>query len=639
MDRTFQCPSCGAEQEVTNPGISMKVCDYCHTSMYWDKESVLRTGWKSIELPPSSRFKVGMSGKIGGKSFHVLGRLAYSHDQGSWNEWFIEMQDGAIMWLSEDEGELFLEKPLDVKTELPRYEDLEPGMKIDLDGRIGIVEELGEAKCEGGEGQIPFQIEIGEIYPYVDGSTSDGKLSFGLEYDTEGGNPTAFIGKILAVKDSKVEKGGAPGQAVRHAEGIRCPNCGAPYDGPRLESTEMVVCRSCGSTLELEEAEAKVVGQNRGKEPDFTFKVGDPITIEGISYEVMGRLFYIEEDEGIQYPSMEYVLYEPDLGYLWLSEEDGHFTISRPIHGTAHFPPIGVPKQNVRVGVEVFQFFEWGNNYLRWVDGALPWTATHGELTRYKHAIKPPEYVDQEITGRESELFRGRYVSHDEMTAAAPADVNLPEPQGVYSCQPYVKPESLKGLSYVGLVFLLLNLALFIYSVVGEKAKTVLTETIPFSRYSKEHITKSFVVEEDNTVLRLKGRAPLSNSWLALDFAVMDSQDRVLSEFYDEASYYHGRDSEGYWTEGSQSFSENFMIREAGDYRLLVHGQGGAGYQGPARKEKVVLTIESDVTISWYFIFPIILSLLIVLSAPFHRWLFETRRWRSVMEDAYGDDD
>ena len=111
MDRKFQCPSCGAAQTVTNPGVVMKVCEFCRTTMYRDKESALRAGEKSLDLPPSSRFKVGSTGKLNKKPFMVLGRLAYAHEHGTWSEWFIETEDGSIKWLSEDEGELFLEQP------------------------------------------------------------------------------------------------------------------------------------------------------------------------------------------------------------------------------------------------------------------------------------------------------------------------------------------------------------------------------------------------------------------------------------------------------------------------------------------------------------------------------------------------
>ncbi|MBL8164213.1 MAG: DUF4178 domain-containing protein, partial [Anaerolineae bacterium] len=52
-----------------------------------------------------SRLRVGMSGKIRGRGFTVLGRIRYMYDEGFWEEWQITWDDGAPPdWLEEDEG-------------------------------------------------------------------------------------------------------------------------------------------------------------------------------------------------------------------------------------------------------------------------------------------------------------------------------------------------------------------------------------------------------------------------------------------------------------------------------------------------------------------------------------------------------
>ena len=247
MHREFQCPSCGATNEVTNPGIIMRVCDYCKTAMYWDEESVLRAGRKSVDLPPSNRFRIGGTGKIGSRSFRVLGRLSYAHDKGTWDEWFVEMQDGTIEWLTEDEEELFLETPVTLTSPVPPHEELRAGMRISLNDKVGLVEEIGRAQCIGGEGQIPFVIEIGETYPYADGSGEDGSFSFGLEYDSQTGTPTAFVGTIVPAGERGILSGKRGEAVAREGRIIRCLACGKPYEGPRVATTRMVVCAACGS--------------------------------------------------------------------------------------------------------------------------------------------------------------------------------------------------------------------------------------------------------------------------------------------------------------------------------------------------------------------------------------------------------
>lgn len=639
MERQFQCPSCGAANVVTNPGTLMRVCDYCHTAMYWDKDSVLRAGKQSVDLPPSTRFRVGGNGKIQGSSFRVLGRLRYAHEKGTWDEWYIAMEDGRILWLTEDEGELFLEFPVQLESIVPAFNELKPGNMIPLNDTVVRVEEVGYARCLGGEGEIPFVVEIGEVYPYADGAMPDGKSSFGLEYDPRTGEVQAFIGRILQPKHSQVASGDRAAPTARTAEAIRCRSCGKPYEGAKVETTRMVVCDACGSALELDEAEIRVIGRNVGEVPRFTFSIGQPITVNGIRFEVMGRLCYVENDEGTTYKSYDYALYNPDSGYLWLSEEEGHFTIKTVIHTRIPLPPIPVPHMKVSVQDKVFQIYETGEVTLRWVDGALPWRAAVGETTRYTHLISPPEFIDVEITGQEQELFRGRYLSREELLAGLPEGIELPEPdQGVYSCQPYEPSAWIRGWGKIGTLFLLLNVGLFGWCLLATKTTELLREKISADQYTKEHLTAPFSVYRDGVILCLNGYAPLKNSWIAMDFALVDSQDQVISEVYGDASYYSGTDSEGAWTEGSRSFESCFRVDKAGTYRLLIHGQGGTGESGPPGKEPVEIVVVSGKTIGWYFLVSIALSLGVALVPPLGRAVFERRRW-SIVSSGTEDDD
>jgi transcription elongation factor Elf1 len=659
MDREFHCPSCGAANKVTNPGVLMRVCDYCRTSFYWDKDSALRAGKKSIDLPASPRFRVGGGGKLRGKKFRVLGRLSYRHDAGRWDEWFIEM-GGEILWLSEDEGELFVERPLELKEPVPQFEELHAGTELTLRSKLCIVEEIGTAVCEGGEGEIPFVVEVGETYPYADGTASDGSFIFGLEYDAGAGPPRAFYGQALRINESKREAG-----VARHAEdsgagtAIRCVSCGKPYEGRREKTTKMVVCDACGSALELDEAEVRIVGVNEGNTPYFTFRIGIPLTFEGVMYEVMGRLVYEQVDEGVTYRWMEYVLYHPDKGYLWLTEEKGHFTVSSPIHlrGPAGDPAI---RTKVTIGNEEYKVFERGTARLTWVDGALPWVAAAGEVVEFTTFINPPHFIDREVTrsrgvsagpgatpaveasatrppAQEIEMFKGRYVSRTEIAQAAPKGTSLPgEPVSVHASQPYEPSAFLKGLGKLGVFFLVINFVLVLYGIAASGGKIVYSEEVSAEKYRQEYLGAPFEAPKDGLIYTLEGSTPVKNSWLAMDFALVNSKDQALKEMFAEASYYEGYD-EGRWTEGSQSFSSSFKIEKAGVYRLLIHGTGGSGENGPARNEPVTLRLVEGTPILWYFIFPILGAVLVMILSPVARWRFEQRRWAS--EDADWDDE
>jgi hypothetical protein len=624
MERQFQCPSCGAGNKVTNPGIVMRVCDYCKTAMYWDKDAVLRAGNKSMELPPSNRFRVGASGKLGGKPFRVLGRITYEHDAGRWNEWFIEVQDGSLMWLTEDEGELFLEKPLELKTPLPELSEIAPGCEIKLNDKIGIVEEIGKAKCLGGEGEIPFTVEIGDTYPYVDGAAPDGSFSFGLEYGAEG-RPQAFIGRIINLRGEAKSDAKADPEA-RLGEIIRCVNCGKPYEGKRVDSTKMVVCEACGSGLELDEAEVRLIGQNVGAKPHFTFDLGAPLKFDNVKYEVMGRMLYVENYDGDKYSNHEYVLYHPDSGYLWLNEERGHFLLRDVVHQRVTLPPFPQLKQKVTIGAETFQIFECGLVSLQWVDGAAPWRAAVGESTEYAHLIKPPEFIDHELTGAELEIFKGRYVDKDEMRTAAGTDAKLPEPRGVASCQQYKPYKWIAAGAKISLAFLVLNFILMLAGCAMDRPKLVMTDVIGYDSYSKSHMTEAFEIRKKGTLV-VHSSAAVNNSWLGADIALVNAKDEIIDEFGGDASYYEGIEDDEHWTEGSRSFTTRFRIEAPGTYKLLVHATGGSGHNGAAKKEDLTIKVYTGEVFPSYFWIPIGFSAILPLLLAYLRYRFEQRRW------------
>ena len=70
------------------------------------------------------------------------------------------------------------------------------------------------------------------------------------------------------------------------------------------------------------------------------FEIGDAGTLYGKPYEVCGRMLY-QDPEG--YQSVEYLLFNPDEGYLWLAEEMGHYVVNRPTQQAPARDPMLLP--------------------------------------------------------------------------------------------------------------------------------------------------------------------------------------------------------------------------------------------------------------------------------------------------------
>jgi len=69
------CPSCGAEVSFRSAASVMAVCEYCHSTLLKDAESVKDIGKMSDVLEDYSPLQINTSGEYQGKHFTVVGRI------------------------------------------------------------------------------------------------------------------------------------------------------------------------------------------------------------------------------------------------------------------------------------------------------------------------------------------------------------------------------------------------------------------------------------------------------------------------------------------------------------------------------------------------------------------------------------
>ena len=634
MSRQVRCPNCGGGHTLVNPGIQMVVCDYCQTTFYWDKDGTAKMGTKSILPDSDSRLYMGATGKILGKTFQVVGHVRYEHSSGAWDEWYMNIEGGKAAWVSEDERKLSLERALKIEQAPPPAQDLQLGYKIKLSGHVFTVRETGVAKCVGNEGQLPFTVLPEEQYPYADVATPDGKHFGTIEYD-EDGEVHAFMGKPLTHEQVTLDapKPDKQQDLSEHAKDIECPNCGAPLEQPKGRTSDTIVCPFCGSQNDLTGSEARVMGINpKGLKTGLLFKVGASATFNGIKYEVCGRMVY-KDDEG--YRSREYLMWNQDRGYLWLAEENGHWVLSKPTRQTLKPDPLVAgymikPKSKFGMGNTDFAFYEKTNEQLVYVDGALPWLASVGDRFTCTTLVAPPRQYEIETDGSEVEYFLGKYMTPQEVFDAFGEKRTPPQPNGVFPCQPFTRGPTANALLKVGLVFAAINLLLLAYSYFISEPDLIFSGAFDDDAYLKETISEPFSITEGG-VMDLKLHAPVSNNWLALDFALVDSNDKVQAEAGSEVSYYYGYEGGESWTEGSQTTEAFFKAPPPGTYRLILKGEAGT-----TRPPRIQVKLYQGAILSRYFLIIFIFTALAPLFEITRQKIFESRRWAPVTED---DDD
>ncbi|MCP5496023.1 MAG: DUF4178 domain-containing protein [Leptospiraceae bacterium] len=638
------CPSCGARAELSNPAVVQVTCSYCESIFVWDKEIAKFMGKKSRLTPAISGLKIGTEGKINGKNFRVLGRVRYAYqygestEEGVWDEWFLEDSKGEPIWLSEDMGELIFEQPV-LKKHSIQKDDIFVGKKVKVGEIVYTIREFGEAICVGAEGVLPFVVEPDETYQFADGKSIDGNYFLTIEFD-DLRDSNVFSGHRLKSHEISYQKE----EFVQHkkdAETIRCPSCASPLtlqgDSDKIAT---VVCDSCSSVVELDAGVALLTGKVKKElSKVFTFPIGAAGKLNNVDWMIVGRQRQDWKEDGEKGFDLEYLLYNPDKGYLWLSESNGHYYIGEPTDTAPEksLMDIHIPKTTCSIGGMKFRYFESGTLSLTYVDGALPWVAKIGDKVKYAEAIHPPYlYTEENVIktkdGKnfvaEVEFFKSYYIEPEVIAKAF--KMKLPPTYGVSPAQPY-KPAWKQGLlTKLGLI---VGGFLWVSSCfMGMSGEEVINQPFAVKDLNKKEVfTKSFTTDKEDETLQITINATLKNSWTEVAVALFkESADEVIADDDLGIEYYEGYEDGEHWSEGSKSQDIYWKIKEPGKYKLLLtipQAETSENTRVNVIVQKGIRRVYMLFLLSFaWFAFPIIFLI--------RKFSFETKRWAPVMPDS-----
>ncbi|VAX42066.1 hypothetical protein MNBD_PLANCTO02-1561 [hydrothermal vent metagenome] len=692
--KQFSCPSCGADITAQSQHVNLVICPSCQTSVLVDEKAVKISGKMSLLAVTSGPLFVKGTGTLGKRRFTVLGRVRYGYEAGFWDEWYLSFESGEFSWISEDELNYTFEKRTSLKSSPIDYASATPGDFITIGKEKLHIDEKGIAICEGAEGELPFVVEEGEKVPYLD--LSSGKLFATLEYELDG-NITLYHGRRLnlerlrmdltaeemglapaVLSEERKEKGEQRERVVRSSERSKklncfacggtlaipenppdeiacefcgtttdlslqacsCPHCAANIPLHGGSQVKSMVCPSCKMQVDVTRPDNPVLLESlaASKRPKLSFSIGQQCLLDELKYVLIGVVKYRQRDEGVSYFWTDFLLFNKDKGYRWLTGENGHFTLSVEIDERPEGinPKRAARKQKFKALGRKWRVFEvsHGATEIVFVDGELPWVAKIGDRNSFMDAIAPPYLLSAEWTKREMEWSLSEYKTSQEIAEAFNIPVKeLRKPIGVAPCQPNKIGSFRKQAMVIMLVVFALNFFLMCSSLVSVGDQVAKFSVQP-TEYEHEFLTQPFTVSKKNTICIAEFNAPVNNSWVYLDVAVIDSEELALLEYSADLSYYSGVEGGESWSEGSRSDSKMFNIEKPGKYRLLIKGSGGTG-QSPniAAARPVTITISQGVFPARYFIILWVFAFAWLSFDWWRRWSFETSRWGSENDD------
>jgi len=575
-----RCPSCGGPIVFSLGSTLLKVCEHCGSAVARKGADLKAYGKVAALIPTPSILALGVRGGYeGAPPFELVGRLQLDYGAGTWDEWLMAFSGGTWAWLSESQGK-FHYMGVAAVPPVPEFEDLQVGQTVDL-GPPGtfVVAEVRTARFVTAQGELPFDVEPGSALHYADLSGPGGQFGT-LDYGTGSTAEALYVGREVTLDELGMH--GLPEAEERRkkatGESLSCPNCGGPLEIRAPDQTQRVACPYCGSLLDATK-DLAVLQAMSAVPVQPRIPLGTKGTLQGVEWTLIGFMERSVTVESVRYPWQEYLLYDPRHGFRWLVEAKGHWSFVEPV-------PAGDVKEwgNNVCGYRnrSFKHFQGGLAYVDHVVGEFYWAVARGDQTQSNDFVSPPCMLSSELDASEVNWSFGTYTPPDEVWKAFRLVGGPPRPEGVAPHQPspYAgRVERVWSLAVLALGVAFLIYLLFLFGggrMVHHQSVAIPPTAVSGSPEAALFTDRFFLEGTGNLEVRVK--APVSNSWLYLDGALINEETGGVDEFDLEVSYYSGLDSDGSWSEGGQGARTYVAGVPPGRYVLRLAPQWEAGH-------------------------------------------------------------
>jgi hypothetical protein len=146
---------------------------------------------------------------------------------------------------------------------------------------------------------------------------------------------------------------------------------------------------------------------------------------------------------------------------------------------------------------------------------------------------------------------------------------------------------------------------------------------------SQPFVTEPFELKGRNSNVEVEIRTDLDNQSAVFALALINEQTGQAYDFGRQVAYYHGRDSDGSWTEGSARDSITIPRVPSGRYYVRVE----ADMDDNAPPMRYQLIVRRDVPSGWLYLVAGALLAIPPALISFRALTFNSRRWK---ESDYG---
>lgn len=173
----MNCPNCGAALDWLLQATRMRDCGACGSTVVLDGGALRTAGRRGEMLDAPSLFALGAWTRFDGERLLPVGHARFSYGPGWWDEFWCDDDQGRMVWVSVDEGDVAVEIGFAPREHLrpaaqggpPPFAETGPtlGQEVLFDGALFRAVEVDEAECVAVRGEFPEELSVGERHRYA----------------------------------------------------------------------------------------------------------------------------------------------------------------------------------------------------------------------------------------------------------------------------------------------------------------------------------------------------------------------------------------------------------------------------------------------------------------------------------------
>lgn len=356
---------------------------------------------------------------------------------------------------------------------------------------------------------------------------------------------------------------------------VNCTSCGAGLSvlgGGRVLSH---VCGYCGAVLDAQDGYKKVADIGKRNHPDSPVQIGMTVTLEGVTFTVIGTLGVMERYEGQVWKWVEHQVFSPTHGYLWLSVEEGQLTYTRKVRdfNMQHWLTATTVERSETPPVRTYRgarykYYETSVTQIDFMEGEFNWVPRLGEKKTVVSLLGPDAMLSLVKSKTEREVELTRLLPRAQTAQEMGFDERALGPiRAMHPLTPYkpLREEDFLGKALAVTAALALVLGLVFWMNPG---RIVLwTGHQPLASLPAAF---EFEVSNSEQLAQLEFETTFSNQWAMLNAEIRGQDNEVVFSGARTVSFYSGRSGGENWSEGSRSASLRFRPPAEGVYSVSL---------------------------------------------------------------------